>query len=317
MLGDHGGGDLSVIAALTRTIREHRIALVHAHEFYMSTVGAVVAHLTHTPLVLTVHGRNYYPERRRRRVIYRMAATRAAKVVAVSRDLQQYFCRTTGVRPDQVDVIYNGVGVGRFDERSRDAGLLAPFGIPANAPILGTVGNLYPVKGQIFLIRAARAVLDRVPDLHVIILGRGELHDALNAEAAALGIQDRIHLLGYRDDASRWFGVMTVFALPSLSEGLPLSLLEAMAAGLPAVVTSVGGMPEVVQEGQTGFIVPPRDTEALSARLTVLLKDPPLANKMGLAGRRLVEARFSLNRMAEDYRDLYARTLGTLRPGQH
>jgi glycosyltransferase involved in cell wall biosynthesis len=129
------------------------------------------------------------------------------------------------------------------------------------------------------------------------------------AEATALGIRDRVHLLGYRDDAHRWLGTMNVFTLPSLSEGLPLSLLEAMAAGIPTVVTEVGGMPEVVQDGHTGLIVPPGDPQALAKKLLFLLDNPTVAADLGAAGRNWVSERFSLDRMVTDYLVLYRKAL--------
>jgi glycosyltransferase involved in cell wall biosynthesis len=147
---------------------------------------------------------------------------------------------------------------------------------------------------------------------HVVVLGRGALHDALAAEAEALGIRDRIHLLGYRDDVKEWLGAMDVFTMPSLSEGLPLSLLEAMAAGVPPVVTRVGGMPEVVRDGESGFIVPPGDGAALADRISFLLGNPPLASKMGTAARDCILDRFTVDRMAAEYCDVYRQAAGSL-----
>src|SRR5262249_46850678 len=148
-----------------------------------------------------------------------------------------------------------------------DRRLRESAGIPPDASLVGTVGNLYPVKGHTYLIRAAKIILKSRPNTHVIILGRGNLKDTLHQEAESLGIKDRIHLLGYRDDVSSWLRQFDVFTLPSLSEGLPMSLLEAMAAGVPVVVTGVGGMPEVVSDGLTGFVVPAEDPDALAAKL--------------------------------------------------
>ncbi len=305
--------DLGVLLGLVRLIRQQGVALIHAHEFYMSGMGALASRLTGVPLVITVHGKGYYPDRRRRRTIYRLAAAQAKGVVAVSQDLRQHFCQTVGFPAKHVRVIYNGIRHRTISDTTRDPILLESAGIPRAAKIVGTLGNLYQVKGHLYLIRAARIILQYRPDSHFIILGRGAEECALKAEAKALGIQNRLHLLGYRDDASRWLATMDVFTLPSLSEGLPLSLLEAMAAGIPAVVTGVGGMPEVIHDGETGFIVPPRNPEAMAEKILYLLEDPAVAAGLAAAGRSQVRQRFSLEAMVRQYTSLYQEVLASCR----
>ena len=305
MVRGNGLGDLDVLERLLETVETHEIDVIHAHEFYMSTIGALVSVVTGIPLVVTVHGKSYYPDKLRRRVACRMVAAGAATVVAVSQDLRSFFCRTTGTSLDRVRVIYNGIDLRDSRHRLRNVELLDSVGIPRQAQIVGTVGSLYPVKGHLDLIRAARTIVMQRPTTHVVILGRGTLYDALTAEAEALGIRDRIHLLGYRQDVKEWLGAMDVFTMPSLSEGLPLSLLEAMAAGLPPVVTEVGGMPEVVRDRETGFIVPPRNVESLANRISLLLGNPALATRMGVAARDRIVDRFTLDQMVAAYRDVY------------
>lgn len=302
-------GDLGVIAELLKVVRAHRISLMHAHEFYMATVGAAVSLLTGIPLIVTVHGKNYYPDRQRRRLLYRLTATQASRMVAVSRDLAGFFCRTIGSPVSRVEVVYNGIDVASLAAIPRDRGLLAAVGIPTHASVVGTVGNLYPVKGHTYLLRAMPAVISARPDAHLIVLGRGALHDALQAEAANLGIGDRLHLLGHREDVPRWLAAIDVFALPSLSEGLPLSLLEAMAAGRPSVVTGVGGVPEVVQDAVTGFIVPPASPDSLAVRIVALLGNATLSATMGAAAQASIRERFSAEQMTRSYAAMYRAVL--------
>jgi glycosyltransferase involved in cell wall biosynthesis len=299
-----GLGDLGVLQRLTEAMDIHGIGVIHAHEFYMSMVGALVSVATGIPLVVTVHGTSYYPDKRRRRAACRMMATSAAAVVAVSEDLRRFFCRTTGTSLDRVRVIHNGIDPGRATRRRR-VELLASASIPPDAQIVGAVGNLYPVKAHLDLIRAARGIVTHRPSTHVVILGRGALRAALAAEADALGIGDRVHLVGYREDVSDWLAAMDVFAMPSLIEGLPLALLEAMAAGVPPVVTDVGGMPEAIRDGETGFLVPPGNVALLGDRISFLLGNPPLAKKMGAASRERVLDHFTVDRMVAEYRDVY------------
>jgi glycosyltransferase involved in cell wall biosynthesis len=305
-LGAHD--DVALIAELLRVVRSRRIELIHAHEFYMSAIGAAISRLTGVPLVATIHGKSYYPERARRRLICRMMAAQAARVVTVSQDLRRFFCQETGVPSERVDVIYNGIDCIPLAASTPAPEFLEALGIPRNARIVGAVGNLYAVKGHVHLIRSLPAIVGRHPTTHLVILGRGAARDVLLDEAGALGVADRVHLVGYCDDVARWLRTMHVFASSSLSEGLPLSLLEAMAARTPVVVTRVGGMPEVVTDGTTGFLVPAADPEALADRICRLLSDAVLADALAAAGWRRVRERFSLDRMVGEYRDLYMTT---------
>jgi len=312
MVGGNGLGDVGVLQHLVEVIETHEIAVIHAHEFYMSMVGTLVSRATGVPLVVTLHGKSYYPDRRRRRAACRLMAAGAAALVTVSEDLCRFFCHTTGTPLDRVRVIYNGIDLRVCPAaRRRNVELLDSAGIPREAKIVGAVGNLYPVKGHLDLIRATQIIVKNRPTTHVVILGRGALHDALVAEAEALGIRDRIHLLGYREDVKEWLGAMDVFTMPSLSEGMPLSLLEAMAEGVPPVVTKVGGMPEVVQDGETGFIVPPGNVGTLADRISFLVGNPSLAAKMGVAARDRILDRFTVERMAAEYRAVYRQAAGS------
>jgi glycosyltransferase involved in cell wall biosynthesis len=310
MIGGSGFGDLGVLERLVETIERHQINVIHAHEFYMGAIGALAARVTGIPLVVTIHGKSYYPDRRRRRVACRMLAASAAAVVTVSDDLRRFFCATTGTRLDRVRVVYNGIDLTAESALGRrNRVLLDGAGLPRDARIVGAVGSLYPVKGHLDLIRATPEILKHHPMMHVIILGRGPLRDALEAEADALGIRDRIHLLGHRDDVNDWLGAMDVFTMPSRSEGLPLSLLEAMAAGVPPVATEVGGMVEVVRDGESGFLIPPGSVPALADRVSFVLGNASLAAKMGAAARDRIRDRFTVNRMAAEYRDVYRRAV--------
>jgi len=312
LVGNNGLGDLGVLQRLVEVIETHEIAVIHAHEFYMSTMGMLASRVTGIPLVVTLHGKSYYPDKRRRRAAFRIIAAGAASFVTVSEDLHRFFCHTTGTPLDCVRVIYNGVDFrGGPSARHRNVELLDSAGIPRDAKIVGAVGSLYPVKGHLDLIRATQTIVKNRPATHVVILGRGALHEALAAEAEELGIRDRVHLLGYRDDVQKWLGVMDVFTMPSLSEGLPLSLLEAMAAGVPPVVTEVGGMPEVVQDGVTGFIVPASNVAALADRISFLVGNSPLTAKMGIAARDRIHDRFTVERMAAEYRAVYRHAAGS------
>jgi glycosyltransferase involved in cell wall biosynthesis len=301
-----GRRDPGILVEMLRVIRRERIGVLHAHEFYMSVLATAASLVTGVPVVCTVHGKHYYPDRRRRRWLYRLTAARA-RMVAVSRDLADYFCARTGVRPGRVRVVHNGIDASHYAATSRDRGLAGTLGIPGDAFVVGTLGNLYPVKGHPDLVRALGILRERCPRMHLLVLGRGEMREPLLALAAALGVSDRLHLAGFREDAAECLGVMDAFALPSRSEGMPLSLLEAMAAGLPIVATRVGGVPEALEDGRTGLLVPPGDPEALAGALAAVAEQPARAWDLGRAAQRHVRDHFSVEAMVRQYQDMYDR----------
>ncbi|HWP35157.1 MAG TPA: glycosyltransferase [Thermodesulfobacteriota bacterium] len=301
--------DPAWLARALRLVRRAGVELVHAHEFTMNTYGTLLGRLGRLPVIATVHGKAYYADRTRRRLAYRFVGRAASQVVAVSHDVRRFLLEEVGLAPEAVVTIHNGVAPPPPVSPAAAAALRHQLGLPAGTPVVGTVGTLLPVKGHADLLEAVARLAPAVPDLTALICGRPLVLEPLAARAAALGIADRVRFLGYRDDVPALLAVMDVFVLPSLSEGLSLALLEAMAAGLPVVATAVGGNPEVVRDGESGFLVPPRDPGALAERIGRLLRDRALARRLGLAAARRVRQEFSLDAMVQRYEALYARHL--------
>lgn len=181
--------------------------------------------------------------------------------------------------------------------------------------MIGTVGSLYPVKGHRHLLDALPAILKRHPRTVLLIAGRGELEMTLKAQATRLGVDGHVRFLGMRNDVQRLLSVMDVFVLPSLSEGLSMALLEAMVSGKAAVATKVGGNPELIDHGKTGFLVLPENSSDLADQLMALLDNPELIRAFGRAGAELVHRRFSKAEMISRYQALYASLLKPLLSG--
>lgn len=286
-------------------LRRERIDVLHSHEFAMNVYGGVAALLARIPSVATLHGRSYATEARRRLLAYRALRGAGMRMVAVSHDLAGFLAPRLGMPLPALQVVYNGIPLSSAPspaarDRAR-AAVRAELGAGPAAALVLAVGNLYPVKDHATLLRAVALR----PGLQLAIAGRGAEEARLRALASRLGIADRVHLLGLRDDVSRLLGAADVFVQSSLSEGLPLAVLEAMAAGLPVVATRVGGLAEAVVPGETGTLVPPGEPEPLAAALGALLEAPELRAAFGAAGRRRAEARFSVSAMASAYRALY------------
>lgn len=222
--------------------------------------------------------------------------------VAVSQASRRLLVQNLGLPAHKVLAIPNAVELRRFAalppeparRRMRDA-----FGIPSDAPVIGSLARLNPQKGLTYLISAMPTILAAHPDTHVLLVGDGPLHDDLLAQARALGVDHRIHFAGYRANTAEFLRAMDLFVLPSLYEGMPLSILEAMGAALPIVATAVDGTPEAVAHGETGLLIPPKDPRALAEAVISLLGNRQRAASMGRRGRARAEAQFSETAMLE------------------
>ena len=210
------------------------------------------------------------------------------KAIAVSEATKRDWIRRTGIRDEQVAVIHNGIDLNLFSRRQSRELARIQLQLPRDAVIVGGMGRLESAKGFVDLIEAAARWRSEFPFVRVAIAGEGALRPQLEASAASLGIGDHVTLLGFCNDVNLFLDACDVFALPSLSEALPFALLEAMAHELPAVGTIVGGVPEVIVPGETGFLAPARSPEALAAAMRPLLASAELRQRMGSAGRQRV-----------------------------
>jgi glycosyltransferase involved in cell wall biosynthesis len=297
---------------LTETLRRYRVAVAHSHEFTMAVYGAWAARRAGVAHVVTMHGSRFYAGRLLRRVSMRLAAELSGSVVAVSQHLARQLSRDLWMPASRVVTIPNGVRLAPVAQSSlRDELKLG------NADHLAVaVGNLYPVKGHGYLLEALALLAARFPRLHVAVAGRGELERPLLARARALHLDDRFHILGFRSDVGNLLAGADIFVLPSLSEGLPLALLEAMLSGRPIVATAVGEVPAVLSGGRAGVLVPPGDAGALAGALAGVLSDPAEARRLSAAAARRAAEEYTFGKMMERYVALYAQLLtkGAHRP---
>lgn len=304
VLHEEGTFDFTFLFKLLALIKKKKISHIHAHEFLMSLYGTAGGLLAARPVITTFHGKNYYWEKARRRIIMRWVS-RFSSMVAVSNDLRAFLGEKVGIRVQRVQTIYNGVDVNKYKKVTSSADEKHNLRLRENDTVVGTVGNLYVVKGQTYLLKAIPIVLRRRPNTVFLFAGRGDQEGALKSEAKSLGIEDNVRFLGFRSDVPRLLGAMDIFILPSLSECLPLSVLEAMIMGVPSIVTDVGGNREIIDDAQTGYIVPPANPEALSEKILLLLNDRERAKRMGEKAREAIAAHFSLPAMIDKYETLY------------
>jgi glycosyltransferase involved in cell wall biosynthesis len=295
--------DPACVTGLVRLFRDRRVELAHSHEFTMAVYGAAAARATGIPNIITMHGGKGWTKRWRRRLAMRWAFRASSGMVAVSDSTRLELVRVLGTSRG-IDVVPNGVSRRLGDRES----LRRELGLPADDVLVVAVGNLYPVKGHANLLRALAGVRVELR-WRLVIAGRGEEERRLLMLASDLGILDRVHLLGYRADIPDILAAADVFAMPSLSEGLPLALIEAMFAARAIVASGVGGIPDALEHGREGILVPAGDIDALGTALQECLSDPDLRTKMGTAAQQRAEVHFTTTRMADQYERLYRRCL--------
>ncbi len=300
----------SLVADLSRFFLRVKPDIVHSRNW--GAIEAVLAgKLTRVPRVIhSEHGRDIHTmngDPWRRRVFRRICYSLANEVFAVSRELREHYARQLGLAPARIDVIPNGVDAGRFrPDASTRRRLRLQIGAADQEIILGTVGRLDPVKDHATLLLAAEQVIAAGAPLRVVIVGDGPGKEQLQATIeTSSSLRGRVVLAGESSKPEDWLNSFDVFALPSLSEGMSNTILEAMATELPSVVTSVGANPDLVEESKTGFLIRPRDVRGLADRILQLAGDRELRRKLGQRARQKVESEFSLQRMLENYSRLY------------
>jgi len=296
------GLDRSLYPKLTGLIRRERITVVHAHNPVPLIYGALPTKLAGARLVYTHHGPN--PTTPRRLQLRRLAGRLADAYVAVSEDTKRAALEGREVDPSKLSVLINATDTERFQpDLKRRASRRAAWGISSDAVVIGSVGRVAAEKNHVLLVEAAAPLLD--DGVKLVIAGDGGERGAVEDRARALGVTEHLHMLGMVRDVPSVMAGLDVFALSSKWEGLPLVLAEAMATALPVVSTAVGGVVKVIDEGETGLLVPEGDAEAMRAALSQLCDDAELRRRMGRRGREVAEDRYSVPRLAGEYMVLY------------
>ncbi len=298
------------LGRLTRLIRTEEVALVHAHEYMMNVYGAVASRFAGVPMIGTVHGKLYFTQKKSRIAAYKLAVAMSSKFIAVSEDLRNFFIDNTGIRNDRkILVVHNGIDLDIFAPKPNSSALRKQLDIPDDVVVGGTVGSLFKVKALDNLIKAVEIIRRANSMFQLLIVGEGNEEQNLRQLINALGLQDTVKLLGFRDDIPDILTLIDVYVCSSISEGLSLSILEAMASARPIVATQVGGNSELIIDNENGFLVPSGDSEALAAKMQILIESRSLRTAMGMRSRQLAESTFSLRKMIDVYQKLYEELL--------
>lgn len=304
-LGRQPGFHPSLARVLAAVAREVDADVLHCHQYSPFVYGAL-ARLARPGLriVFTEHGRlSDAPPSRKRRLLNPVIAHAASRIASVSHDLKRHMV-AEGLPARRIEVVHNGIELGPAPAHDAAARLRQRLDLPVDTLIVGTVARLDPVKHLQTLVEAIGHPALRAAAAHLLIVGDGPQRAALEEETRARGLEHLVHFLGHRDDARSYLPGLDVYVNSSISEGISLTILEAMAAGVPVVATRVGGTPEIVTE-QEGRLVPTRDASAMATALAALVSDRALRAVLGRGARARVAEHFTIETMTSRYLRMY------------
>jgi len=300
----HGWRQLNFSLRLCWAIHKYQIKIIHMNSYHPGNYCRLAAFFMRVPIIIDHwHGFNRFTLKRRMLCRLFNHFTDLSFVVSelVGKYVQQQ-CRTD---PANIKILYNGVDPALYQDKSVAAKVRQELGLDPDRPVVGLVARLdHRAKGHLELLQALSLLKDR-HTVHALIVGGGRRQEEMQRLAASLGLGEVVHFLGNRRDVPDLLAAMDIFVLPSHNEGVSLAVLEAMAAGLPVIVSEVGGLPEIVRHEETGLLIPPKDPEALAQSLALVLEDPDLARRLGQKAREHVLEKYSLERMAQVVNETY------------
>jgi glycosyltransferase involved in cell wall biosynthesis len=287
-----------------KIILQNQINIIQTHGYKSNLIGFFLRRLYSYPWLGFAHGYTYDNNRMRLYNFFdRFALRFADQVVAVSNSMKELLVRN-GVKDSKIRVLYNAIDPAEGKSTIDGHKVKKEYGIREDQKIIGVVGRLNPEKGQLVFLKAFRKVLKRFPSVTALIIGEGQDREELEAYCNKHEMRESVRFTGYQEKISSFYQILDILVLPSLSEGLPNTVLEAMSFGIPVVATSVGGVPEVINN-ENGILVPPGDHETLVDGITRLLQDDQLRRALGIKGKDSLYPRFSPSYRAQQLIELY------------
>ncbi len=286
---------------LVRRLRAAQPDIVHTHLLHADLHGITAARRAGVPSIISSrHNDDQFRRRLPMRLLHRWLWSQTDAGIAISEAIRQFCITVEGAPSARMHTVHYGLDPSTLhappDARDR---LRAALNLPPDTLFIGSVCRLIEQKGLLYGIRGFAQVAAQFPHAHYVIAGDGGQRAALEAEVRALNLADRVHFLGWRSDAHAVFAALDLLLAPSLWEGFGLVFLEAMAFGVPVISTRVSAIPEIVIDGETGWLVPPRDADAVAAALREALSDPTRRSARGANGRRRLETHFTVEKMVE------------------
>jgi glycosyltransferase involved in cell wall biosynthesis len=308
VLGRRPGIDWRCVRRLRAVLRDEGVSVSHAHQygpFFYSALARLP--VGRSPVLFTEHGRAFPdPPKWTHWVTNRLLLQRRDRVVGVGQGVSRVLVEIEGFPGHRVETIYNGVDLPAYGAAAPDrASVRSRIDVGPADFVVVQVARLDPIKDHATALRALEHAVRQRPSVRLVIVGDGPQSESIANLVRARELGPYVRLLGHRSDIPQLLGAADLVLLTSLSEGIPLSLIEAMGAGLPVVATRVGGVPEVVEEGRTGLLAPAGDDEQLAGLILRLAADPELRERLGQAGRERAVEFFSEDRMVASYDQIY------------
>jgi glycosyltransferase involved in cell wall biosynthesis len=305
--------DVSFLIRLIKNCRQLKVDLIHSHLPGANLYSCLVGSVLRIPVIATFHNELFMPGRSERHKVLKFFLIRnlASKAVVVADYLKSDFINKAKFPIQKLITVYNGIEVAPYRLNFDISAKKRELGIEEDELIVGNVANLRPPKGHQYFIKAAEQICNNRNRVKFLIVGegKGKLKAEIEEQIKKSNLKDKVILMGFREDVKELLHVMDVFVLSSISEGLPMAIVEAMAASKPVVATKVGGLPELIVPDFNGFLVSPGDPSALANKIMVLLNDKKLREQFGARSKEIVENKFSLEKMIGKYQNLYKELL--------
>lgn len=301
--------NFGLVKKIARILKQETPDILHTSLFYANFFGRLAA-IFHRPPVLVTEERSMYTEKRFYHVIIdNLLSHMTDRIITCSKSVTIFTRDQEKIPESKFHLIYNAVDSGRFDIPRRKEDVRRELGFTGEDFVIGTVGSVIPKKGHRFLIEALAMLKKDIPLAKLVIAGDGESRSGLVEMAKDLGISDKIFFLGFRSDIPEVMKAADVFVLPSLQEGFPRTIIEAMYMGLPVIASNISGIPEIIMDGENGFLVPAGNPEELANRILSLYGDPPLRDAMGLKAKGKIESGHLPQNYINDLQSLYEELL--------
>jgi glycosyltransferase involved in cell wall biosynthesis len=302
-----------LIGRIAKKLKEEQFSLVHTHEYRGDIVGGMAARLAGVKAVAVVRG---YTDRtlalRLYKILDLLALRFFAKIITVSTSLRRQVM-SAGLPKERVVTIHNAIAPESLEVEgyADDLRVREGLGIEPEEQVVSIVGRLSPEKGHIYLFQAIKKILAALPKTRLLVIGDGPLREKLEILSVSLGLGSAVSFLGFRQDVVALMKISDMMVLPSLREGLPNVILEALALAKPVVATQVGGIPEIIRDGETGLLVPPKDPERLAEALLHLLRNPEKGKEFGERGKAIVTQEFNVETMVHKIAEVYREVLSS------
>ena len=298
--------DIGVVLRLRAMLKEMRPDVLHTYLLHGNILGRLIGRLVGVPVIIGSE-RTIGQARKWGRLVTRLTNPLTDAVEVNSEIGGKAIERDLGVPSEKIELVRSGLDLSVFSSANRRDELRSEFGVAADQHLIVYMGRLRTVKGVEFGIRAFATALEQLPNIRMVLAGEGDQRNFLGSLVSELGISEQVEFLGVRNDVPELLGAADSVLMPSLTEGFPRTAIEAMAAGKPVIATNVGGTPEAVIDGETGILVPARDSDALSAAIVRLVGDTDLQARLAQAGRKRAEKNYSVDRYVSRLDELYRR----------